>query len=1520
MQMIKEKRSGQRPMYWKRRSRPSANDAESLIIPVKKVSAMKANKNYTGLEIAIIGIGCHFPDAPNWRDFWRNLTNGLESVEVLSDSQLVDLGNKVEYINNKDFVRTRVSLKDKDLFDFSFFKYSSSEALLLNPLHRILHECAWEALEDAGYDPDQTKGPIGVFAGGGDDLNWKVYSELENLREIVDMHTLQILNDKDFLVSLLSYKLNLKGPSISVNTACSTSLVAVNLACKSLLFGESNMALAGGACVFTSTKNGYFYQEGITQSSDGHCRAFDKDASGIVEGEGAGIVVLKRLADAIADGDHIYAVIKGSAINNDGSIKVGFTAPSVEGQVDCIRKAQAFAQVDSDSITYVEAHGTGTRLGDPIEMEALNIAFNRNSSHRCAIGSVKTNIGHLDTAAGVAGLIKAALSLKYKKIPPSLNFKEPNPEIDFSGGPFYVNVELKEWEGTSDRPLRAAVSSLGIGGTNAHVILEEAPIGDRTKSIYKYNLIPLSAGTPESLRNYMDSLKTFLEKEENIDISDLAYTLQVGRRSFLYRQALVCETKAELIGLLDEAIRQPKPVRNRDRQNAVVFMFPGQGSQYAGMARELYLSEPIFRKKMDRGFSLIDELTGEDLSLILFSGTGGDNRINETRYTQPLLFLTEYAMACLLMSLGIEPDYMIGHSIGEYVAACISGVFNFEDALKIVLKRAKLMNSLDGGDMLSLLVPEADAEPLLSDNIHLAAVNGPESIVLSGDKDSIGKLKKRLDSSGNSYITLHTSHAFHSGMITPIMNEFGIELSRLTFHKPRIPFVSNLTGNLIEAQQICTADYWVRQMRETVQFYKGINTLYEQGSEPVFLECGPGHSLTSLLRHQRSSANPPISFNLIRSVKETENDVKFFTRKIGEMWSHGVTIDWGIYHSREKRYRISLPTYCFDKISLPVEVRPSKHEIFKLVKPDEHTRGIDGYIYSSAWKRKALKAGNERNGTKRFLFFTHSKEIVDLIKPELLEEKDELIEVYAGNGFEEISKRLFVVDPYRSDHFICLANALASDGVKLTDIVYSWPICVGSETEMTIDNRAIGLAYFSVIKIIQAILNTHSLDNIKITFITNSLQKVIGTETGPCLQSLILGLATVLPQEYPVSCSHIDLDAAEPSVTLANQLAKEIRSATTEWERHVAFRCGCRWVKDFQRIRLSAYHYSGRITKGGVYLITGGLGKLGSLIARYLIENYSARVVLTGRRKTGKFGPVEGAVYHSADVADLAAFSRVIEEIESSMGRIHGVIHTAGIIDAGYFELIEDNTPEKAIAMFAPKVKGIENIYALFSCRNPDFVWISSSVSGVLGGLGFSAYASANLFMDHFVYAIADSHPNWKSVCLAEMLLSDEDGSRSDVALTRGEITDLFEWSLIMDVPVIVESKHDLFERMRDGFSAGKGRGRKEEEHADLGIKRERPNLTTSYTEPATDTEMRLSAIYGSFLGIDNIGSDDIFFELGGDSLKGMMLVRRIKKEFDINITVVDFLKRPTIRQMAVFIDEIKLLSKESKRSSKIVI
>jgi acyl transferase domain-containing protein/acyl carrier protein len=1478
---------------------------------------MDNNQRYTGFEIAIVGMACRFPGAANWREYWDNLEKGIESIRTLSDEELSRAGVENAILFDKDLVKAGVDLPRKEFFDSSFFNYRPDDAVLLNPSHRAFHECAWEALEDAGYDPDRMNGHIGVYAGAGDDLNWKIYSILKNANRQTDDFTLTQINNKDNLASLLSYKLNLKGPSLSINTACSTSLVAIHLACKSLLLGESKIALAGGVTILAQKSRGYIYREGMILSPDGHCRAFDKNAGGTVAGEGVGIVVLKRLNNAIADGDHIYAAIKGSAINNDGNRKVGYTAPSVEGQLECIKMAHKLSKVDPVGIDYIEAHGTGTKLGDPVEIEALNLAFQNERTKHTVIGSVKTNIGHLDTAAGVAGLIKAALCLKFKRIPATLHFKEFNPEADFDGGPFYINNGLKEWERKGDSPLRAGVSSFGIGGTNAHVVLEEAPDGEESGPERPYKIMVVSAKTEKSLHRYLCDLRAYLYASPEVGLADMSYMLQTGRKHFDYRKYAVFENREELLSLLDYEINQGKATKSKLRDQ-LIFMFPGQGAQFVNMGIGLYEKEKLFREWMDRGFIFLQNLTGIDFRDVLYPGDDGQGKMHETRYTQPLVFLFEYSIARLIMSLGIMPEYMIGHSIGEYVAAAISGVFSFEDALRLVVRRGELISSLSSGVMVSAAMASGEAGGYAVPGVSIAAVNSPGQVVFSGNIEPIARLMHTLDASGISYIKLHTSHAFHSEMLDVILEDFRGVLERTCYGKVKIPFVSNLTGDLIKEQEAISPDYWVRHMRETVKFSAGIQTLVSLCSDPVFIETGPGHSLTSMVKQHRWE-QPKATIDLVRRPGGRMPDLRTFSEAIGRLWSLGVNIDWVEYNKSESRKKISLPTYSFENTRYPVEVDPAEAVISfdKGMTGLWKGRELKDWIYYPVWKNVILLPTETTPAGRGYLFFTYDTRFTGSIKPFLINTGDNFIEVIVGASFERESECRYTVNPCSMADYEILARSILQDQLIITDIIYCWTIGIDSTPLGSKDPVfETHLTYFGLANIVKAFLHTGQLSGKRITLLTDRLYRVIGSENPGFAASLLLGLMNSLPQEYSVKCFNVDVDLSGPNSELPEKIALEIRGNRND--RILAIRNGIRWVRDYQQNSLPLVGKKGVLRTGGVYMITGGSGNVGSVLTRYLVEKYHAKVAVIGRREYSHLDKIPGVFYYKADVANLEEFRARVEEIVTTLGPITGIIHAAGLTDHRYFELVEDITVERALAIFSPKVHGIKNIYEIFKDKRLDFVWATSSLSSLLGGIAYSSYSSANLYMDHFIAAVSTGLSNWKSVQLSEMIFDEESIQRekndSRLGLKPPEICELFEWSLgIKEYCVISETVENLFLRIKRVYEEKRERYLDTDFSPDDVEKIDRPDLITAYVAPETETEIKVVEMLENFFGVRGIGVEDNFFELGGDSLKATVFLRRLEQTFLIKMPMADFFLADHVRKIADEIDEKLWLHKKSE-------
>lgn len=868
--------------------------------------------------IAIVGMAGRFPMAADIDEYWENIRSGRECLSEFSEDEIVASGVSRDTLI-EERRRTRGVLDGAADFDARFFGFSPREAEIMDPQQRIFLEVAWEALEDAGYDSQRPPGPIGVYAGSG--INTYFNANVASRPDVLEpfgMFPAVVLNEKDFISTRVAYAMDLRGPALTVQTACSSSLVAVCYAAQGLLNFECDVAIAGAAAAVFPQTHSSIHEEGGMISQDGHCRPFDADASGTLFSDGAGAVVLRRLSDALESGDHIRGVIRGFAVNNDGAGKAGFTAPSVEGQAEVIRLAQEIAGISPDTISYIETHGTATPLGDPIEIAGLTKAFRAGTDRTgfCAVGSVKSNIGHLDVAAGIAGLIKTALALEHQTIPATINFERATPQVAWDTTPFHVADRLRDWE-EGPTPRRAGVSSFGIGGTNAHVVVEEAPPSAPTdEEPDGAQLLVLSAKTPSALKAATGNLAGHLATGQD-GLADVAFTLQTGRREFQNRRAVVCVDPEDARAALDSPTdRRVLTGSTHHRRKPVVFMFSGQGSQYIDMARGIYESEPVFKAHVDRCAEILQPTLGYDIREAIYPRTAdrehATERLRQTAVTQPALFVIEYALAMLWQSWGVEPRAMVGHSIGEYVAACLAGVFTLEDALSLVAARGRLMQSLPSGAMLSVPLTEPEIEPLLDERSCVSVVNSEGMCVVSGEHDAIDDLEAMFSAQGVQARRVETSHAFHSHMMEPILRSFRDEVIKAQPQEPHSALLSNVTGTWMTPEQAVDPDYWAQHLRQTVRFRDCLTTLLEE-PDRVFLEVGPGRTLASLTRMHSAKTGDTDVLSSTRHPEELRSDAEFLLESVGRIWIAGARIDWQGLHAHRRRQRVPLPTYPFER-------------------------------------------------------------------------------------------------------------------------------------------------------------------------------------------------------------------------------------------------------------------------------------------------------------------------------------------------------------------------------------------------------------------------------------------------------------------------------------------------------------------------------------------------------------------------------------------------------------------------------
>ena len=1364
-------------------------------------------------DIAIIGMSGRFPGAPDLDAFWQNLHDGVESITFFSAAELEASNVAPAVWQAPNFVPAVSVVDDPEWFDAGFFGYTPREAELIDPQQRLFLECAWQALEHAGYDSENDKGLIGVYGGVG--LNSYMLINLysnERIRESIEAAgSLQMItaNDRDYLTTRISYKLNLKGPSVNVQAACSTSLVAVHLACQGLLTYQCDLALAGGVALRYSQSPGHAYVEGGVPSPDGHCRAFDAAAQGTIFGSGVGMVVLKRLADALADGDTIHAVIKGSAINNDGALKVGFTAPSVEGQSAVIAMAHEMADIDPETISYVEAHGTGTPLGDPIEIAALTQVFRAKTWQKgfCAVGSVKTNIGHAGAAAGIAGLLKSVLALKHKQLPPSLHFHAPNPKIDFANSPFYVNATLTEWP-TNGTPRRAGVSSFGIGGTNAHVILEEAPpLADAGPS-RPWQLLLLAARTDAALEHATDQLIAHLEQHPDLNLADVAYTLQVGRRSFSHRRMLICHDRADAVSAL--TTRDPTRVithAREQRDRSVVFMFSGQGAQYVRMAQELYQQELVFRRSVDQCARLLRPALGRDLREIIYPGdqdketrrqgdkeidsllvplspglAGGD-LLDQTQYAQPALFVIEYALAQLWLSWGIRPQALIGHSIGEYVAACLAGVLTLEDTLTLVAARGRLMQRMPAGAMLAVSLAEAELLPLLGERLALAAINGPARCVASGPADALAALEHQLAERGVECRRLHTSHAFHSAMMQPMLGQFAEQVKRVTLKAPSIPYISNVTGSWITAEEATDPGYWARHLRQTVRFADGLRELLSDPKR-ILLEVGPGQTLATFARQHPNKTPAHVVQASLRHPHEQQSDVAFLLSTLGQLWLAGLRLDWSGVYVHERRRRVPLPSYPFERQRYWVDPPKPTDTPSSRPGPLRKRPDIADWFAIPSWKRSLPPERAPRDPVTRppcWLVLSDACGVGAQLVKRLEYEGVHSVVVLIGEQFAIRSEGVYTLNPRQPADYDALLEELRALDMLPQTIAHLWNITPG---EAQPSERALDLSFYSLLFLAQA-LGRHGLaDPLRIGIVSNKLQQV-STETCLCPEkATLLGPCIVIPQEYPnIACQSIDIVLAEPGTPAATELAEQLIAelAAPVADRIIAYR-GChRWVQTFEPTRIDQTRGKSRLRAGGVYLISGGLGGIGLTLADYLARTVRAKLVLTGRsafpartewqaRLATADEPAAlkqtiqqllalealGAevLVISADAADEQQMRAVVAQTKEGFGALHGVIHAAGIAGGG---LIQLKQPDMAERVLAPKILGVQTLEAALDGTKLDFLVLCSSTIAITGGVGQVDYCAANAFLDAYAHAsrergnltIAINWDAWQEVGMA---------------------------------------------------------------------------------------------------------------------------------------------------------------------------
>ncbi|MBQ4862182.1 SDR family NAD(P)-dependent oxidoreductase [Pseudoalteromonas sp. MMG013] len=1472
-------------------------------------------------SIAIVGMSGAFPGARDISDFWKNIINQVESVTILDEEQALQVGIDQDTLKSQNFVPVSNRLQDIEYFDAEFFGYSPKEASIMDPQQRLLLEHAHLALEDAGYCPEKTDSKIGIYAGIGFST-YLLNHVFKNQEACMAVNPMQIMiaNDKDYAATRVAYKLGLTGPGVNLGTACSTSLVAIHLASRSLLSYEADMVLAGGVKVDLLYQYGQHHTAGGIFSSDGHTRAFDAKADGTTFGDGAGMVVLKRLQDAVDDGDHIYAVIRGSAINNDGHDKIGYTAPSITSQAEVISMAQAIADVPPNEIGYVEAHGTGTPLGDPIEVAALTRAFREGTDDKqfCAIGSVKTNVGHLDVASGVAGFIKAVKSVKEAKLPASLHFESPNPEIHFDSSPFYVNTQLTPWPSSFAKRV-AGVSSFGVGGTNAHMVIEQAPTRKNSIVLREYSALQLSAKNADSLASSALNLANHLECNPTLNLADVAYTLRVGRQDHGLRQSVTGSHPQHIIEQLRALANSKKYITvDSDKKYSVCFMFSGQGTQYIEMAKELFSQERVFREEFEACSARFQTHLSASLVDVIFDNSPLSQELDQTWLAQPAIFCVEYALAKLLMSFGITPKAMIGHSLGEYVAACLAGVFSLQDATYLVATRGRVMQKQTPGSMLAVALSEQELISSLDEHIDIAAINGAQQCVVSGPSDAIATFTQKMSEQNVRTSSLVTSHAFHSAMMTPAMEEFADALNNVTFNAPSIRIISNLTGSWVNAQKIQTPQYWLDHIREPVRFFGGLQQLAKI-SNCILLEVGPGAVLTKLAR--RGLANKVPVIDTLPSKGDVKSASHAVSEALAKLWENGLHIDWHAYYSDEKLQRVSLPGYAFSKQKFWIEATDTSNFTSKMTQSALHkcTDPAD-WFYVPVWQQSIVS--NTTNswaelGPILFLADDHGQAM------RVYQHSEHPIVVTSGNEFKKLGHLQYSVNPADRDSFNRLAEEL--NGLQLVPkaMVNFWPLnVIENNAQSFADDRK--YAYDGLVNVCLALGTFPLSGKLPVLSVTQGAFNVFGEDIVSPVATMVPALTTVLNQELPhLDCKVVDFDKVRDleETSLGQILCTEL---SLNLENKVStYRQNQRWCKSYQ-------HYLGPISdtpntleSDSVIVITGGLGNVGFVLAQTLAKQARVTIHFIGRselappqqwnelressecdallqKKLEKIHILEqlGARvhYHAADVSDLTQLTHAFDQAIEVSGKVTGIIHGAGHYA---FATIDALTAQDVNASFLPKAQGVHNLAKVYEKLKPEFCLLLSSISSVLGGLGYAPYAASNAYLDGFCETMRHKgHQgwttlNWDAWKLDQQAQEDKSGLMK-MAIEAEEGEHAFELALAYkQQKQLIISTADLNARVMQWT------------YSDTDTARDSNTDTASLQTISDDPIMqKLYGIWVKLFGMDAISLDDDFFELGGDSLLGMNFVSEFQREFGVNIYVRAIFEAPTISTQAAYVHQ----------------
>lgn len=1424
-------------------------------------------------DVAIVGMALRVPGASTLKEFWCQIAAGSDNITRFDDEN--------------GLIGARGMMSDPYAFDASLFGISASEAALTDPQHRVFLECAWEALESAGYGDTSRTGDVGVYAACGMPAYWMQLNQAHLLNDELDQYRAMLGNDKDFLATRVSYKLNLTGPSMSVQSGCSSSLLAVHLAAQALISGECDMTLAGGVSIRLPEQRGYRHDEGGILSGAGVCRPFDRFADGTVPGNGCGVVVLKLLEDALSDGDYVHAVVRASSVNNDGSSKVAFTAPSVDRQADVMSEAYALADIDPASIGYLEAHGTGTALGDSIEAAAVSRVL-----PGCALGSVKASIGHLDVAAGVVGLIKTTLAVEGGLIPPMPNFVELNPQLGFEDGSIRIPREVENWD-SNGLPRRAAVTSLGVGGTNVHVVLEQAPPSLMKVKTETTTVVPLSAASDTSLRAFAGRLQDHLKDSQN-DLADIGWTLANGRVALSHRYAVVASDRQGLINAL-EMIGESS---SRDGQcENIVWMFPGSGSQRVGILANLVERFPALAPIVERCCEGFSRDLGRDFSVTLSSGESVNNRPTSVF---PSLFIAEVAVAELLRSFGLQPSAVAGHSGGEYAAAYVAGTLSLENAITLVAVRSKLLERIPNGGLLAVAAG-LDELGQLPNGVEVATVNGPARVTIGGSGSVLERVARELSERGIASTPVALDAAPHTSWVEPVIAEFRAVLESINFATPRVPYLSALYGSWV-THEIATVSYWVDHLRQPVRWDRVMSSIAQRFDGGTLLEVGPGSVLSQFTR--RSLRAP--DWDHLQSLRESIEPVTSFLSAIAHLWENGATVDWEKLHAREQVRRIPLPTYCFDHQTYEPSALTRKSEHKDTIERSEQVVDIDSWFSVPSWRRTRAIARNatlvEEVDTTLSIAFGDDR-VGELLATSGLQWK---VRVNDGD-LDSLD-----VEAY----FKLLSDLLRGDAAQTRlRLLYGWTL---HRSRLECCEPVVGtdVSFSRIVTLVQALGKLVDCE-VDLVILTDGLASINDHESICPWRHLSVGLATVVPQEYEnIDVRVIDVRVPEPGEPLAVAgLSEEICSP---YRRPVvALRDGFIWERTYASVSLpDALDKKLTVRSGATYVLTGGLGGVASAIAEEIVRSAERCVIVLVSRSGLDLH--DGSMQHraavverlhqngarievvKADVADVTSLRSNLLPILKDLPQVAGLIHAAGFEDD---DALGSKALSRALDVLKPKVEGCLALREVCDLASMDFVVLCSSINAVLGGFGKADITAANAFLDAFAEhhlrdipgLVSIAWDTWRDVGMAA---DTDDVSRTkrealmSKAMSTEEALQVLRRIVRSGLPNVVVSTRPLDVVLRHNDEFIHRRSEANQRRGDM------PQFVSRQPLPVNDTHATVASVWSAVLGLESIDPESNFFDLGGDSLLAVQLRARLRDQLGVQVPLRTIFENPTLSSL----------------------